>query len=208
MVAPTYYWRLSHWIWMACPIGLAGCVIGLAVHQYWPARGSSFLAATNIPRDAGTWLAGKLAVGQPADDDLEKAVEAFDMAIEKNPGNAFAYCNRANARQLQGKTDAAIHDYGKALSLDPEHADSYCGRAAAYLEQGRFELAIDDLTKAIVPSPIRAKPTACVLGPICLREITLTPWRMLNRPFVWTRKAALRPAPPVSSPQPAKPASR
>ncbi|MGO9111308.1 MAG: tetratricopeptide repeat protein [Thermoguttaceae bacterium] len=147
MVALTCHWRSSTWIRIGCLIGLAACQGCSQTPRVFPGD-------KEYAEGYGHLAAGKLAIGKSADVALNEAIQAFDKAIDKNPGNFLAYFHRAKAYQLRGKTAYAIKDFGKALSLNPEHADSYCGRAAAYLEQGSFRLAIDDLTKAsdLVPN--------------------------------------------------------
>lgn len=77
----------------------------------------------------------------------------YSSAISKNPKSDFAYNNRGQLYDSQGKFDEAVIDYTKALELTPNSATVYNNRGLAYGNQGLFDKSINDLTKAIEINP-------------------------------------------------------
>ncbi|HVO27060.1 MAG TPA: tetratricopeptide repeat protein [Candidatus Margulisiibacteriota bacterium] len=53
----------------------------------------------------------------------------WDQALRIDPGNDFAYTNRADARRAKGDLDGALADCTEALRLNPEQIEAYknCG---------------------------------------------------------------------------------
>ena len=78
-------------------------------------------------------------------------------AIEKNPDDADAYRERANAWEEKGDYDQAIADYSKAIELDQRDVNLYYLRSYLYSEKGDYDQAIADCTKAIEINPDDAK---------------------------------------------------
>lgn len=69
------------------------------------------------------------------------AAEAFSKAIDKDPGNAWAYNNRGYTRVLEGlgiddgSANQALRDFNRALEIDPEN--ELFQQNQAYVEQFR-----------------------------------------------------------------------
>ena len=79
----------------------------------------------------------------------EKAVEAFDRAIEMDPEFAMAYNNRGIVYGMKEEYYRAIDDFDKAIELDPGLAIAYYNRSYANKFLSRNILAIADLEKCI-----------------------------------------------------------
>lgn len=86
-------------------------------------------------------------------DDSSTADGMYTRAIELNPNDAQAYCNRANTYNSQGRYTLAISDCTKAIELNPKHAQAYCSRGIAHHNMGNHTQAVADYTKAIELNP-------------------------------------------------------
>ena len=80
--------------------------------------------------------------------DHELRIKGCSEVIQRNPRDAIAYHNRAEAYSLKGDIDRAISDYTKAIVLDPNYAPAYNGRGRAYVSKGDYVRAVDDVTRA------------------------------------------------------------
>ncbi|MBI1304048.1 MAG: tetratricopeptide repeat protein [Phycisphaera sp.] len=78
---------------------------------------------------------------------LERAVSAFDRAMECDPSLAEAYYYRGVVHQRWGAADRAIEDYLKAAELDPERI-AYLLAAAEMLVTGR---RLDEARDLLLP---------------------------------------------------------
>ncbi len=88
-----------------------------------------------------------------AEGEYNKAIPAFNKAIEIDINFAIAYSNRAWAYFKLGEYEQAIADCSKAIELDPNHAPAYSIRCWAHNELGEYEQAIADCNKAIELDP-------------------------------------------------------
>ena len=80
---------------------------------------------------------------------LDKAVVAFQKAIDLNPGSAEAYNNMGNIRIEQDRLDDAIEAYKKALLIKSDYAEAYYNMGNALQDQGELGKAIDAYKKAL-----------------------------------------------------------
>jgi len=84
-------------------------------------------------------------------ENLEKAMEYFNMALKVDNNYSEAYNNLGVTYEKMGKTDEAIASYEKALSnpmyAHPEKAFYNLGRA--YYRAGQYDKAIDAYTGAL-----------------------------------------------------------
>ena len=85
--------------------------------------------------------------------ELERAISAYDAAIQIDPRYALAYFDRGTAKGMLGRLDAAIVDFDEAISINPENVDAYMNRAKAKSELGRYEEALRDLEMATKFNP-------------------------------------------------------
>ena len=81
--------------------------------------------------------------------DNDKAIEAYNKAIDLNPKYQQAYRNRAIQYIRKGNDYAALKDANEAIRLAPNDGDNYCTRGDVYNMQKIYEAAIKDFTKAI-----------------------------------------------------------
>ncbi|MCZ6634305.1 MAG: tetratricopeptide repeat protein, partial [bacterium] len=84
----------------------------------------------------------------------EKALQAFDRALELDPGNADAYNGKGIVTTHQRNYENAIRLYTRAIELDPKNAGFHANLAIAYHLQGKKEAAQKAYQKAIELDPI------------------------------------------------------
>ena len=84
---------------------------------------------------------------------LDRAIQGYDQAIQRNPKNAFLYVNRGFAYAIKGDHDRAIEDYNQGLQLDSKNALAYRNRGVAYASKGDHDRAIQDYDQAIQLDP-------------------------------------------------------
>lgn len=88
----------------------------------------------------------------------EEALEAYDKAIEVDPGFARPYAGRAVIFIERGQFEKAIGESERAIHLDPNFAWAYNTRGVAHNGLGNPEKAIEDLSRAIELDPKYARP--------------------------------------------------
>jgi eukaryotic-like serine/threonine-protein kinase len=86
--------------------------------------------------------------------DLDKAIEDYNEAIRRDPGQSRFYVGRGYAYYQKREPDQAITDLGKAIELDPGDAEAYEIRGRAWKDKGDEKRAEADLAKA---QELRAK---------------------------------------------------
>jgi tetratricopeptide (TPR) repeat protein len=67
---------------------------------------------------------------------IDKAIDAFDRAINNDSRLASAYNGRASAFKFSNRADEAIKDWREALELQPDFVDVYFKLGIIYLEIG------------------------------------------------------------------------
>ena len=80
---------------------------------------------------------------------FDVAIADYDMAIYRNPNDAFTYYLRGFAKAEQEQYDAAIADYNEAIRLNSDDASVYYQRGRAKAEQEQYDAAIADYNEAI-----------------------------------------------------------
>ena len=83
----------------------------------------------------------------------EKAVAAYDTAIQLGPDYAEVYNNRGNVKNRLGSHDAALDDYDEAIRLNPNFAEVYSNRGTIKFRLGQHTAALADLNEAIRLQP-------------------------------------------------------
>jgi tetratricopeptide (TPR) repeat protein len=86
----------------------------------------------------------------------DKAIGDYGQAIQRNPGYATAYFNRAGLRLIRGEYGDAIDDYDHAILLRPNYAEAYRNRADVYQMKGEIDQAIADYGFAVRFNPYDA----------------------------------------------------
>ncbi|BAY79561.1 TPR repeat-containing protein (plasmid) [Nostoc linckia NIES-25] len=84
---------------------------------------------------------------------LDKAVAAYEKAIQLNPNYADAYNNLGIALSYQKKLDKAVAAYEKAIQLNPNYADAYNNLGIALSYQKKLDKAVTAYQKAIQLNP-------------------------------------------------------
>jgi len=83
----------------------------------------------------------------------DKALKAFELAIEWDPKCWLALHNRAVSRAQQGNLDGALADFNRSLTLNPGLAVAYRNRGELLAATGRTEEAVADYTTALAQLP-------------------------------------------------------
>lgn len=81
----------------------------------------------------------------------DKAIEAFNRAIEKEPTNAELYCGRGVAwltRPDRPDFERAVSDFNKAIELKPDMAEAFLNRAAIRIGNEDYDGALSDCDQA------------------------------------------------------------
>jgi tetratricopeptide (TPR) repeat protein len=82
-------------------------------------------------------------------DNLEKAREDYEKAIEVNPDYANAYNNRGNIKSKQKDYAGAMADYDRAIGLNGLFVEAHFNRGIAREDLGDLTGAIEDFSRAI-----------------------------------------------------------
>ncbi|UCC54484.1 MAG: tetratricopeptide repeat protein, partial [Anaerolineaceae bacterium] len=76
--------------------------------------------------------------------EFEQAIEAFQNAVEADPGYADAYNNLGNTYRKTGQHDQALANLDKAIQLNPNHYKAYKNRGKLFAAQGEIDKALAD----------------------------------------------------------------
>jgi tetratricopeptide (TPR) repeat protein len=79
----------------------------------------------------------------------EKAIEAYNKAIELYPDFPGVFNARGWSYESMGKDDEAIADYDLALQKRPNFALAYNNRGTVFLRRGALQSALDDFNAAL-----------------------------------------------------------
>lgn len=85
--------------------------------------------------------------------DLEKAIDAYDKALQRNSQYASAYYNLGVAKHVLGDNQEAISNLELAIKLNPEDAEAYNQRGIAEYNLKDYQVAIADFGRAIDINP-------------------------------------------------------
>jgi tetratricopeptide (TPR) repeat protein len=83
----------------------------------------------------------------------DKAIEAYDKALELDPDNVPFLNARGWAHERKGQDDLAMADYNAALQKNPNFAIVYNNRGTLYLRKGALQSALDDFNAALKLKP-------------------------------------------------------
>ena len=81
---------------------------------------------------------------------FDKAVQDFTMAIKLKPEDAESWLNRAIAYDKMGKYENAYRDYSQTIELEPSFAKAYLNRGNLSLKLKQYNDAINDYNVAII----------------------------------------------------------
>ena len=105
------------------------------------------------------FIKGKEAL---SDKNYDMAIECYQKAIEKNPGNPTVHNNIGVAYYLKGDYKLAIQSFKKAIELNPEYAEARQNMVLADKKLKEFEIHIPPIQypTASIPNP-KCKPDEC-----------------------------------------------
>jgi protein O-GlcNAc transferase len=81
------------------------------------------------------------------------AVRQIDAALEINPNDAFAHCNRAAALVQMRSPGAAVASYDQAVALKPDFVEAFNHRGNALQDLKQFDAAAASYDRAIALKP-------------------------------------------------------
>ncbi len=84
---------------------------------------------------------------------LDMALASYDRAIEIDPTNADAYCNRGIVLIDLRQWDTAFASLNRAIELNPNHAEAHCNHGQLLAIVMRTEAAIASFDRAIALKP-------------------------------------------------------
>ena len=88
-------------------------------------------------------------LGYAKNKDYDNSIIEFTLAINKDPGYAVAYSNRAISYMQQDKFNKAKEDLQRAVELDPNDPVIRYNCVAFYSLEEKIDLALDSLNKAL-----------------------------------------------------------
>ena len=100
---------------------------------------ASCVLADGGPQVAGLLRKANMALAQY---DYSGALDAFNAAIEADPGAWLSYYRRSTAHQALGRTGAALEDLSAALQRNPRFSKAYLQRARIMLKEGELARAL------------------------------------------------------------------
>lgn len=83
----------------------------------------------------------------------KEALEAFNKAIELDPGYGQAYNGRGFMNMVLGNPQQSIMDFTRSIEIDPSNEEPYNNRGVTYSRLGYHQNAIEDFSKAIELNP-------------------------------------------------------
>lgn len=83
----------------------------------------------------------------------QKAIEAYNRALELNPDNLEGYASRGAVYYFTGDYDKAEQDFLRVLYKNPYQVDAYTAYASTLAAKGDFENALEVLNLALQLRP-------------------------------------------------------
>jgi tetratricopeptide (TPR) repeat protein len=94
--------------------------------------------------------------------DIDRAIESYTKALQRDPRRFSAYEKRGYQRLRRKEWDHALADYSSAIQIDPNSSNCHYRRGVAYYGQGLYAKARADLERAYGLGMV--SPTAFALG--------------------------------------------
>ena len=85
--------------------------------------------------------------------EYEQAIASYDRALEIQPDDHQAWCNRGNALDDLGRFEEAIASFDRALEIKPDDPEAWYNRGNALKNLGRLEEAIASYDQALEVKP-------------------------------------------------------
>jgi protein O-GlcNAc transferase len=98
-------------------------------------------------------IAFQNAVKLHQNDQLDKAINSYNSALDIQPNNPAVLSNIGLALHCKGRVNEAIEAYQKAIAIQPDHAQAYYNLGNILKEQKKDIPAIEHYKKAIAIQP-------------------------------------------------------
>ncbi len=95
----------------------------------------------------------KKGLNKMADEELEEAIQYFDLALRLDPNFIDAWIKRGYCFFHLGNYSQAILSYDKALAIDPSNTEAWNLKALAYYRMKNYDKAIDCVNRVIDLDP-------------------------------------------------------
>ena len=112
-------------------IGLVGCATEATLKQQGEANGHYQLGRSYLQTD------------------LQKAIVAFERAINIDPNHRDAHLELGIIYGQRGRLDAAQEHYAHAIRIDPDYSEAHNNLGTVYARQARWDDAIEEYRKAL-----------------------------------------------------------
>ncbi len=89
---------------------------------------------------------------------FDEALQDYNMALEIEPDNAFAYINRGMTKKMLNDFDGAISDCNRAIQLNIFFTEAYIKRGIIYHDNKNFKQAVQDFNQSIKFEPNNPLP--------------------------------------------------
>lgn len=83
------------------------------------------------------------------DGQYERALQAYDEALQIHPDDIHALRGRARSLMQMGRYEDALAAFNRAIEWKPEFAGTYANRGILYDRMGKYKKAIADYEKAV-----------------------------------------------------------
>ncbi|MDH3672282.1 MAG: tetratricopeptide repeat protein [Gammaproteobacteria bacterium] len=83
------------------------------------------------------------------DGHYERALQAYDEALQNQPDDIHALRGRARSLMQLGRSEDALSAFNQAIRWQPEFAGTYANRGILYDRMGRYQKAIADYERAV-----------------------------------------------------------
>lgn len=104
--------------------------------------------------EAVNWLSQGIALGDQGK--YDEAVQAFDKAIEINPGNAVGWYLKGAALDRQGEFDEALGAVDKAIKINPQDSGAWYIKGLVLQDLDRFDEAMQAYSNSTQIDPQNA----------------------------------------------------
>ncbi|MCA9247706.1 MAG: tetratricopeptide repeat protein [Planctomycetales bacterium] len=104
-------------------------------------------------RELSSWALNRRGELLAEQSHVERAAEAFRLAIVENTENWRAVHNLAVSQAQAGRRDDAIAGFARTIELNPKFVNAYFNRGELSYEAGEYKQAIEDYNEALKLAP-------------------------------------------------------
>lgn len=144
-------------LWAAtAAISLLGTVLFALV--VWPREASTEEKLAEAQERADSRRQHRQGYRNHRKQNLPRALELYDEAIENRPEFVRVFFLRGSARLALADHQGAIEDFSKTLELVPDFRGAYNSRGVARYQQGDVEGALEDFERSMEAHPDWSQP--------------------------------------------------